>query len=142
MTSVIYSNQIPVIQSIFKKYSSTNELNREQVYQMVNDLGLDNYEELFLMMDKDENNLISFNEFYEWWLKKDKLKDKKLTILHNAYNFFENYAEDDKISFIKFKTLIKDLYGRNGTIEEFNSLDKNNNHSISFYEFLDWLKWY
>lgn len=134
-----------IIKSIFVYYDKNidNFLTFNEFKQLCNDLGFDLYDFQFKYIE--ENNLISYNEFKEWWLKEDKFKvlsDENFDKVYYAHDVYKKGIDEFGIlTFDNFNKVINKYYGCSISEEEFNTYNKNHNNKMEFNEFLDWLRW-
>lgn len=103
-----------------------------------------------LLLDKDSNGVISFEEFNAWWQEGDKrwrvnLDEKSLEALKMAVKHFEYFDKDQEgtISKEEFEAMYENLRQNNVVklekIDSFNKMDVNNDGRISLNEYIDWL---
>lgn len=116
-----------------------------------NELGLstDEQEICALLMNKQDNGMIAFEDFREWFMNnKNYLQiitdPTKHDILVHAVVYFRKYDHDasDGLDVEQFGELLSEHgYTPVQVQNEFDRVDLNKNGIVSFYEFLKWLKW-
>eukprot|EP00761_Pharyngomonas_kirbyi_P002792 gb/GECH01002796.1/.p1 GENE.gb/GECH01002796.1/~~gb/GECH01002796.1/.p1 ORF type:complete len:171 (+),score=45.96 gb/GECH01002796.1/:1-513(+) len=145
-----------IIKSLFNKYDESGDgrIDKEEFRSLCEDVGypLDDeaLEYAFRLVDTNGNREVSFDEFLDFWRHNDKFKRleaSQLEEMSEAAKLFRRYDLDSDrvISFDEFKVLCQDL-GYNLNADQishyFSHMDKDNNNSISFSEFVEWLRWF
>ena len=142
-----------VLKSLFHKYDKdgSGQLSKAELAVLFKeDLGFNNEqsEAYALLLDKDGNGEVSFDEFNSWLKSGEKFKNindksryfrlKKAVDLFNKYDVDKSHALDRE----EFKKLFKEVGGKPKKLDEaLKELDKDNNNLVSFPEFLRWLNW-
>ena len=141
------------IRSLFDKYDTNGNGKLEEAEMqslLEEDLGLDRERSLlyFLLLDKNGDHDISFEEFNDWLRSEEHfevLNDKeKFEILAVAFDYFKTFDTDDSdtLDRAQFEQMMK--YFGNETVDmdkAFEKMDKDENGKVSFWEFMVWLKW-
>ncbi|KAJ7381998.1 hypothetical protein OS493_037823 [Desmophyllum pertusum] len=141
------------IRSLFDKYDTNGngKLEEKEMQTLLEgDLGLDREQSwvYFLLLDKNGDHDISFEEFTDWLRSEEHfevLHDKdKFRSLSKAYNYFKSFDTDssDTLDRAQFERMMK-FFGHE-TInmdKAFAKMDKDENGAVSFWEFMVWLKW-
>lgn len=142
-----------VLKSLFKKYDSDNSgfiSTSELPVFLRDDLGLsENEADIYaLLVDKDANGKLNFNEFKAWLHNGGKLVNvndsSRFYMMEKAVEMFQKYDLDKSgaVERDEFTLLLKDIGGKPDNVDiVLNALDKDGNSKISFYEFLKWLNW-
>jgi hypothetical protein len=114
MASIINSDNETAIDSIFNYYSLTKSyLDCDDFNRLCSNLGIHMYNAHFAYVNVSCDGNISYDEFKNWWIRKDKLKcfdDEHTDNFIEAYKLYKNEKYDD--------------------------------HKESFYDFCKWLKWF
>lgn len=142
-----------VLKSLFLKYDKdqSGQLNKSELSVLFqDDLGFtkDQSEAYALLLDKDGNAQVSFEEFHAWLKSGEKFKNiddktryhklKKAVELFNKFDVDRSQALDRE----EFKKLFKEVGGKPKNLDKaLAELDKDGNNIISFQEFLRWLNW-
>ncbi|XP_068727252.1 troponin C, skeletal muscle-like [Montipora capricornis] len=142
-----------VIRSIFDRYD-TNKNGMLEDKEMQNllqeDLGLNAEQSgiYFLLLDKNGDHNISFEEFNDWLRSGEHfevLNDKaKFYSLLKAFHYFKTFDTDnsDKLDRSQFETMMRYFgYTTINMDEAFAQMDKCQNGALTFWEFMVWLKW-
>jgi len=142
-----------VLKSLFLKYDKdgSGELDKsELVVLFQDDLGFnkEQSEAYALLLDKDGNGNVSFDEFNAWLKSGENfqnINDKsRYSRLKKAVNLFKKYDADNSQALDRdeFKKLFKEVGGKPNKLDAaLKELDTDGNERISFQEFLRWLKW-
>lgn len=142
------------LRSLFEKYDSNNDgmLDKKELNKLLHtDLGLSKEKcEMYRhLLDKDADNLISFEEFKKWLHSGERFKSitnktryyylQKAIVNFKKYDTDENLAIDER----EFHELYKDLGGCKLDEEQqaMFEIDLDHNGRVSFNEFLKWLSW-
>ena len=142
-----------VVRSLFDKYDSNGngKLEEKEMQALLEgDLGLDHEKSwvYFLLLDKNGDHDISFEEFSDWLRSEEHfevLNDKeKFDSLCKAFNYFKTFDTDDSdtLDRAQFERMMK-FFGHE-TInmdKAFAKMDKDENGKVSFWEFMVWLQW-
>ncbi|KAK3097454.1 hypothetical protein FSP39_009766 [Pinctada imbricata] len=142
-----------VLRSLYMKYDKdgSGSLDKNELSSLFkDDLGLtDSQVEAYcLLLDKDGDAKISFDELVSWLKSGERfenLKDKsRYNRLQKAVAMFKKYDKDGNNSLDRneFKNLFLDVGGKP---EKFDAalaqMDRDGNGVIAFQEFLKWLNW-
>jgi len=143
-----------VLKSLFKKYDSNNNgyLEESELKHLLqDDLGLSSYQsELYsLLLDKDGDHHVSFDEFQTWLRSEERFQNiddlSRFSILCQAVNYFKMFDKDDNdtLNHDEFNELMVSLGYHDKLDKEkaFGVIDCHGNGVISFWEFLRWLNW-
>ncbi|XP_046848651.1 calmodulin-like protein 12 [Xenia sp. Carnegie-2017] len=142
-----------VLRSLFMKYDvdGSGVLNRQELQTLFEgDLGFthEQAEAYSMMLDKDGNQAVSFEELSHWLASGEKFKninDKcRFHRLKKAVELFKKFDADgngaiEKDEFTNLMIAIN--CPRNKIPEALKSLDSDGDGKISFPEFLNWLNW-
>ncbi|XP_078353672.1 uncharacterized protein LOC144638315 [Oculina patagonica] len=142
-----------VVRSLFEKYDTNgNGKLEEQEMQILleEDLGLEREQAwlYFLLVDKNGDHDISFEEFNDWLRSEEHfevLNDKeKFESLAKAFDYFKSFDTDDSDTLDReqFERMMK-FFGHE-TVDmdkAFAKMDKDENGKVSFWEFMVWLQW-
>lgn len=142
-----------VVRSLFDKYDTNGngKLEEKEMQTLLEgDLGLDHEKSwvYFLLLDKNGDHDISFEEFSDWLRSEEHfevLNDKeKFASLCKAFDYFKSFDTDDSdtLDRAQFERMMK-FFGHE-TInmdKAFAKMDKDENGKVSFWEFMVWLKW-
>jgi Ca2+-binding EF-hand superfamily protein len=147
MTSSIDSHEEKVINSIFNYYNKkgTKYLDYDEFSKLCSDYGLDLYEPHFIYIDEDGDNRLTYNEFKNWWLNKDKLRIfiNDIDTIFYAYDLYEKCKKKyGELTYENFSNYILKEYSLKITDDEYRRLDKNSDNKLNFHEFCSWLKWF
>lgn len=141
------------LRSLFFKYDKDENglLDEKELRELLmNDLGLtiDQAQVYYMLLDKDGDSRISFNEFSSWIRSKENFQSvtgaNQFYYLTKAINLFQQYDKDESNSLdqLEFKLLLSNVGGSCENLEQLiASLDVDHNGRISFQEFLKWLNW-
>ena len=142
-----------VIRSLFQKYDEDGNgvlSEMELVRFLEGDLGLSKSDvDLYtLILDKDGDKIISFDEFLSWFRSGEHFRlidnNSRYSLICKAVDLFKKFDADNSetIDRVEFRNLMKSL---GHTKIDFNKtlsqLDQNGDGVISFWEFLKWLNW-
>lgn len=147
MTTNINSRDEKVIRSIFLYYDTNNDdvLKFDEFKKLSSDLGFDLYEPQFEYINEDENGIITYDEFKEWWLRGDKLKilmEENIERVYYANDVYKKGIDEYKVlNYENFSKMIEKYYHCTISEEEFKQYNKNGDNRLEFNEFLDWLRW-
>lgn len=144
---------VVAIRSLFDKYDANRngKLEEQEMQTLLEgDLGLNPEQSwvYFLLLDKNGDHDISFEEFNDWLRSGEHfeiLNDKaKFHSLWKAFNYFKRFDTDDSdtLDRAQFESMMK-FFGYN-TIDmdkAFAKMDRDENGTVSFWEFMVWLKW-
>ena len=141
------------IRSLFDRYDANRDGKLEE-YEMQTlleeDLGLDPEQSwlYFLLLDKNGDHSISFEEFNDWLRSGEHfeiLNDKgKFQSLLKAFNYFKRFDTDnsDTLDRVQFERMMIFFgYSAINMDKAFAKMDKHENGAVSFWEFMVWLKW-
>eukprot|EP01027_Heterolobosea_sp_BB2_P021515 GEZU01030953.1.p1 GENE.GEZU01030953.1~~GEZU01030953.1.p1 ORF type:complete len:126 (-),score=46.43 GEZU01030953.1:31-408(-) len=109
-----------VVKSIFQKYDHDNSghISTSEFHSLCYDLGYylseDEVAAVLVMLDKNNDKTVSFNEFFEWWKNNDKFRcidEGKVELLKSAVDMFRKYDVDNSgsIGIVEYSKLCKDL---------------------------------
>ena len=142
-----------VIRSLFDKYdtNSSGFLEASELKELLEkDLGLlkEQANVYSLLLDKDGDRSISFDEFLAWLRSGERFKtisDKpRFRMLCKAVALFQNFDKDNSnnLNQEELEQLL-DSFGYKGidVPSFFHHLDQHNNGNISFWELMKWLNW-
>ena len=141
------------IRSLFDKYdaNSNGKLEEQEMqFLLEGDLGLNQEQSwaYFLLLDKNGDHNISFEEFQDWLRSGERfeiLNDKgKYHSLSEALNYFKSFDSDDSdtLDRVQFEKMMKFFGYESINMEKaFAEIDKDGNGAVSFWEFMVWLKW-
>lgn len=141
-----------VLISLFEKYdtNSNGYLEKNELKHLLeDDLGLntDQSELYTLLLDKDGDHNVGFDEFVAWLRSEERFQNidnaSRYAILCHAVNYFKKFDGDDNdtLSQDEFNGVMVSL-GYDVDMEKaFNAIDCHGNGVISFWEFLRWLNW-
>lgn len=142
-----------VIRSLFDKYDKdgSGRLNNSEINDLLQkDLGFSKEQAKVysLLLDKDGDQSISFEEFLDWLHSGERFKainDKsRFKTLCKAVELFKTYDADNSNNLSKdeFKHLLDSLGYQGVDVERFfEYLDAHKNGKISFWELMKWLNW-
>lgn len=142
-----------VIRSLFNKYDKdgSGRLNYGEINDLLqNDLGFSKEQAKVysMLLDKDGDQTISFEEFLDWLHSGERFKviqDKsRFHKLCKAVELFKTYDADNSNNLSKdeFKHLLDSLGYQGVDVERFfEYLDEHKNGKISFWELMKWLNW-
>lgn len=150
-----FDNNTPaiVIRSLFDKYdkSRTGTLDTKELNELLQiDLGFkkDQANVYSLLLDKDGDQSISFEEFFAWLRSGERFEmindETRFRTLCKAVELFKTYDKDNSnsLSQEEFKLLLISLgYHDVDAKKFFDYLDKHKNGKISFWELMKWLNW-
>ncbi|XP_038065548.1 probable calcium-binding protein CML25 [Patiria miniata] len=150
-----FNSDVPeiVLKSLFSKYDKdgSGSLNSEELKTMAqNDLGMNkNQAEAFIMLgDKDGNQRISFQEFYEWIKSGERFSmiddSSRFFLVRKAIELFKKFDKDG--SGVLEKAEMDEVLMSFGAKREhldahLKAIDKGGDGTVSFSEFLDYLNW-
>lgn len=142
-----------VLRSLFYKYDKdgSGKLSKDELQTLfVDDLGFTNEQAnaYSLLLDKDGDNELSFEEFHIWLKSGEKfqnINDKsRYQKLKKAVDMFKKFDKDES-GFLdrgEFKKLFQEVGGKANKMDKaLAELDVDGNNRISFQEFLRWLNW-
>ena len=141
------------IRSLFDQYDTngSGKLEQEELKNFLErDLGLrpDQSNVYSLLVDKDGDQVISFDEFLAWMRSGERFEhindSWKFMMICKAVDYFKKYDTDDNntLDVGEFKALMKSLgYEEPKAEEMFQKLDKFKAGKLSFWEFAKWLNW-
>ena len=142
-----------VLRSLFYKYDKdgSGQLSKEELVSLFqDDLGFtkEQSDAYSLLLDKDGNNEVSFEEFNGWLKSGEQFKNindkSRYARLKKAVDLFKSYDKDSSgfLDRNEFKTLFQNVGGKPAKLDKaLAELDKDGNNRISFQEFLRWLNW-
>ena len=142
-----------VVRSLFDKYDTNGngKLEKAEMQALLEgDLGLDpdKFWVYFLLLDKNGDHDISFEEFNDWLHSEEHfevLNDKeKFESLAKAFDYFKSFDTDDTdtLDRTQFEEMMKYFgYETVDMDKAFEKMDKDENGKVSFWEFMVWLKW-
>lgn len=142
-----------VIRSLFDKYdkSGTGTLDASELNDLLQkDLGFkkDQAKVYSLLLDKDGDQSISFEEFLAWLRSGERFEvindQTRFKTLCKAVELFKTYDKDNSnsLSQKEFRHLLHSLgYHEVDAQKFFEYLDEHKNGKISFWELLKWLNW-
>jgi len=143
-----------VLKSVFMRYDQDGDGSLtppEAKMFLQGDLGLtaEQTETCILLWDSDGSGELSFNEFTKWMNSGtglDCINDpSRYFILRKAVQMFKKYDGNfnGTLEREEMKLLMQDMTssGQVNMDAVMNGLDSDNNDTISFPEFLSWLKW-
>ena len=138
------------IKSLFAKYDSdkSNRLEKiEILYLLRSDLEMSTEEAdtCYMLIDKDGNGNVCFDEFLQWFRNADALKNindkSRYSRVKSAIECFRSFDTDNSgtMDIAEFRQFMGSL-GYPGVIEDALAiLDEDGNGVISFPEFLAWV---
>ncbi|XP_067027208.1 sorcin-like [Acropora muricata] len=141
------------IRSLFDHYDTDKKgklQDNEMQNLLQNDLGLsdEQAEIYFLLLDKNGDHNISFEEFHDWLRSGEDfevLKDEvKFHCLLTAFSYFKQFDTDnsDKLDREQFERMMNFFgYRAINMYEAFANMDKCKTGALTFWEFMVWLKW-
>eukprot|EP01006_Ploeotia_vitrea_P039414 TRINITY_DN66349_c4_g1_i2.p2 TRINITY_DN66349_c4_g1~~TRINITY_DN66349_c4_g1_i2.p2 ORF type:complete len:106 (-),score=57.82 TRINITY_DN66349_c4_g1_i2:27-344(-) len=99
-----------------------------------------------MLIDKDNDGDITFDEFFAWWSKADKLKrvdGSHYAVMTKALEYFKRYDKDNNgyLDIDEWRHVMKDIGMEQYTESGLKGLDKTGDGRIEFDEFLTWLGW-
>ncbi|XP_065643216.1 troponin C, skeletal muscle [Hydra vulgaris] len=142
-----------VIKSLFSKYDQDNSgfISMKELSNLLTDdldLSPEQVETYVLLLDKDANGKLSFNEFKAWLKSGEKFEivtdTSRFYIMQKAVEYYKKYDLDGSgwLDRDEFSKLHYEVGGNSQNLEcALQSMDKDNNNKISFFEFLKWLNW-
>lgn len=141
-----------VIKSLFNKYDkdSSGYLSTKELPDLLTkDLGLSDEEsEMYtLLLDKDADGCLNFEEFKKWLNSGEKLQSlgsHRYNTMCKAVEMFKKYDNDGSgaLESNEFSKLCVELGCKpEHTQSALNALDEDGNNKISFIEFMKWLNW-
>lgn len=150
-----FNNNTPtiVIRSLFDKYdkSRTGTLDATELNDLLQkDLGFkkDQANVYSLLLDKDGDQSISFEEFFDWLRSGERFEiindQRRFKTLCKAVELFKTYDKDNNnsLSQDELKHLLDSLGYQEVDAERFfEYLDEHKNGKISFWELMKWLNW-
>ena len=144
---------VRAIRSLFDQYDANKngKLEQEEMSNFLErDLGLrpDQSNVYSLLVDKDGDQTISFDEFLAWMRSGERFEhindSWKFEIMCSAVEYFKKYDVDNNNTLDKdeFTTLTKSLgFGDAESEEVFDKVDQFRNGQLSFWQFAKWLNW-
>eukprot|EP01089_Gocevia_fonbrunei_P012756 TRINITY_DN3102_c0_g1_i1.p1 TRINITY_DN3102_c0_g1~~TRINITY_DN3102_c0_g1_i1.p1 ORF type:complete len:161 (-),score=46.38 TRINITY_DN3102_c0_g1_i1:148-630(-) len=146
----------PLSKRIFSKYDTdkSGHINTSEFgslcYEMGHKLTQTEISVAVKQLDHNGDGSITYDEFQKWWANDDRFKnlqldDAKLEKINKATDFFRKFDADNSgtISDAELAALYKDLVALGVTDKPFDNikanLDKDNNGSVSFNEYIDYL---
>ena len=149
-----FDENIPdiVLKSLFRKYDTDNKgtlsfLILPNLLEEVMGLSKEVASMYALLMAKDANGIVSYEEFKKWLKTGEKLNQVSATrylMIERAVEMFKIYDRDGsgELDRSEFKQLHADVGGDPQFVDSaLNSIDIDKDGNISFYEFLKWLNW-
>jgi Ca2+-binding EF-hand superfamily protein len=168
MASTTYATDRTTIHSLFYKYDrdGSGDIDSNELVNLLSDLGVTLKDEnelsgLLMLVDRDGNGTISFEEFFFWW--------NKMVTLHSFVRMEANLAMIGYIGYLfrnaqctsngtltteKFAQVYQQLYDTYHvswsqvynrqmftTEQAIKELDKDGDGHIAFYELIFWLNW-
>lgn len=142
-----------VIRSLFQKYDTDNNgvlTKKELVRFLKEDLGLstEQINVYTLILDKDGNQMITFDEFFSWIRSGENFQlindHSRYSLVCKAVDLFKEFDIDksETIDREELKKLLQSLGHKNIDVDKaLSELDQNGDGVISFWEFLQWLNW-
>ena len=141
------------IRSLFDQYDANRngKLEQEEMSNFLErDLGLrpDQSNVYSLLVDKDGDQTISFDEFLAWMRSGERFEhindSWKFSMICKAFDCFKRHDLNNNNTLEKdeFKSLTKSLGYEDVESEEvFHEVDTSGNGKLSFWEFTKWLDW-
>ena len=141
------------IRSLFDHYDTdkNGKLQDNEMQNLLqNDLGLsdEQAEIYFLLLDKNGDHNISFEEFHDWLRSGEDFEvlndEEKFHCLLQAFSYFKQFDTDnsDKLDREQFERMMNYFgYSAINMDEAFANMDKCKNGAVTFWEFMVWLKW-
>ena len=142
-----------VLKSLFCKYDKDNSgfINFEELSNLLIedlDLSSEQAETYVYLLDKDGNGKLSFDEFKAWLKSGENLVNvtdsSRFYIMQKAIEYYKRYDLDGSgwLDCNEFSQLHRELGGSSQNLKAaLQSMDKDGNNKISFFEFLKWLNW-
>ena len=142
-----------VLKSLFSKYDTdgSGQLNKNELKVLFQeDFGFtkEQCEVYSLLLDKDGNGQVSFDEFVAWLKSGENFKNvnskSRYHRLKQAVDMFKKFDVDNNQSLDReeFKRLFRSVNGEPSKLDAaLLELDRDGNNVISFQEFLRWLNW-
>lgn len=142
-----------VIRSLFDKYdkSGSGTLDSTELNDLLQkDLGFkkDQANVYSMLLDKDGDQSISFEEFLAWLRSGERFEfiqdQKQFQTLCKAVELFKTYDTDNNntLSQDELKLLLDSLGYKTVDVKRFfEYLDEHKNGKISFWELMKWLNW-
>lgn len=149
------NNRMDSLRHIFNKFDTEHKgyLTRTQFIRMLIRLKklrgkeVEHAKTAFEIFDIDGNEQLSFNEFLEWWKCKnryDYIFGKRADKIGKIYKLFSKYSKEGQMNSYNFYSLqtenIDGSLSIESTGEVFDTLDTDNDGTISFPEFLEWME--
>ncbi|EFC49457.1 predicted protein, partial [Naegleria gruberi] len=138
--------------------NGNGQMGTDELGDILRDLGFDfstvEVEALQMYLDKNNDGVLSFEEFYEYWVKIASTNElsmiqKRVDLLTEAASSFKVYDTNGNhvLCLDEFEKFYRALYTQRAgasmaEIEQcLKSLDLDTNGVISFQEFIIWLNW-
>lgn len=141
------------VRSLFNKYdvNRNGKLEGHEMQTLLeDDLGLSPEQSwvYFLLLDKNGDHDISFEEFNDWLRSGEHfevLNNKaKFHSLSKAFDYFKRFDTDnsDTLDRVQFERMMNFFgYTTINMDKAFAKMDKDDNGVLSFWEFMLWLQW-
>ena len=148
MTSIVNTSDNKIVHSIFSYYDKDkdNYLNFEEFESLCDGLGFSLYDCQFAYIDTDKDKKISYQEFQVWWLSKNKFKilaEENIDIIFYTFDIYKKSRDNNgDVTFDNLSKFFKNNYGTIITKEQFQTIDKDKDGRLNFFEFCSWLNWF
>ncbi|XP_020892341.1 putative calmodulin-like protein 6 [Exaiptasia diaphana] len=146
------SNEVK-IKDLFSKYEKDGCVDQAALTSLIKnefkgdiDVDENQIETILMLLDQEGNRSVTFDQFYKWYCRDDKLEavknDFTCRLIQKAVQTFKTFDKNDNgtIERDELQHLLKSLsFDAKRQQNAFETLDKDKNGKISFPEFLSWL---
>ncbi|XP_022104102.1 calmodulin-like protein isoform X2 [Acanthaster planci] len=151
----IFNSDVPlvVLKSLFMKYDKdgNGSLTMDELKIMAQDnfgMNKTKAEAFIMLVDKDGNQRVTFQEFYDWLKSGDRFSNiddcSRFHYVSKAMDMFKKFDKDGsgRLERAEVHELLLSIGARREQLDAgLKAIDKGGDGTVSFSEFLDYLNW-